>query len=78
MARGGISKRKSSSHMPLVSPAVSPDVLRSMTYSGGILPFQRVYSSSLSSAIRMHGVRGAGGSPQEAEAVEALIRMGSM
>jgi hypothetical protein len=49
---------------------------RSISYSAGIVPFQYVYSSSLSSS-RMQGVPDCG-SPQEREAVEALLRMGSM
>lgn len=47
-----------------------------ISYSAGIVPFQYVYSSSLSSS-RMQGVQDCG-SPQEREAVEALLRMGSM
>jgi hypothetical protein len=47
-----------------------------ISYSAGIVPFQYVYSSSLSSS-RMQGVPDYG-SPQEREAVEALLRMGSM
>jgi len=68
-------------------PTPSMDVFRSMSYSPGIIPFQRAYSSSLSSALRMHGVKEFGnlgakpetcGSPQEQEAVEALLKMGGM
>jgi hypothetical protein len=60
--------------------AFSPTAIRSMSYSGGIMPFQRVYSSSLSSSLRMQGVSVPNhcGSPQEREAVEALLNMGSM
>jgi hypothetical protein len=60
--------------------AFSPSAIRSMSYSGGIMPFQRVYSSSLSSSLRMQGVSVPNncGSPQEREAVEALLNMGSM
>jgi Putative Sin3 binding protein len=47
-----------------------------ISYSAGIMPFHYVYSSSLSSS-RMQGVPDYG-SPQEREAVEALLRMGSM
>ena len=50
---------------------------RGISYSAGIVPFQYVYSSSLSSS-RMQGVPDYGSSPQEREAVEALLRMGSM
>jgi hypothetical protein len=74
-------KRKFSGANIITSmPRLNAATARSMSYSGGILPFQRVYSSSLSSSIRMQGVQvQAGcGSPQEAEAVEALLRMGSM
>jgi putative Sin3 binding protein len=74
-------KRKFSGANIITSmPGLNAATARSMSYSGGILPFQRVYSSSLNSSIRMQGVQvQAGyGSPQEAEAVEALLRMGSM
>jgi hypothetical protein len=60
-------------------PAFSSHAIRSMAYCGGIVPFQRVYSSSLSSSLRMQGVPVQDcGSPQEREAVEALLQMGSM
>jgi hypothetical protein len=74
-------KRKFSGANIITSiPGLNAVTARSMSYSGGILPFQRVYSSSLNSSIRMQGVQvQAGcGSPREVEAVEALLRMGSM
>jgi hypothetical protein len=81
----GIQKvRKGSSNITSL-PGLDAATVRSMSYSGGILPFQRVYSSSLSSSIRLQGVREFTsaaspkvGSPQEAEAIEALLRMGGM
>ncbi|KAF2664068.1 hypothetical protein BT63DRAFT_100092 [Microthyrium microscopicum] len=67
-------------------PGLTVEAARSMSYSGGIMPFHRVYSSSLSSSLRMQGVQGSisihqqqeCGSPQEREAAEALLRMGSI
>jgi hypothetical protein len=65
-------------------PVPTIDFARSMSYSGGIIPFQRVYSSSLSSSLRKQGVQEPAprqrdcGSPEEREAVEALLRLGSM
>jgi hypothetical protein len=65
-------------------PAPTIEFARSMSYSGGIIPFQRVYSSSLSSSLRKQGVQEPVnrqpdcGSPQEREAVEALLSLGSM
>jgi Putative Sin3 binding protein len=87
---------------------VDSKTARSMSYSGGILPFERVYSSSLSNEIRISAARAmrspsaipshavkspsmgspslqavgspqslaSAGSPQEVEAIEALLRMG--
>jgi hypothetical protein len=82
----GIHKvRKASTAVTTSLPGLNAATARTMSYSGGILPFQRVYSSSLSSSISMQGVREFSsvespkvGSPQEAEAIEALLRMGGM
>jgi hypothetical protein len=65
----------------LAQPRASPlsafcQTARGVSYSAGIVPFQYVYSSSLSSS-RVQGVQDCD-SPQEREAVEALLRMGSM
>jgi len=48
------------------------DTLRGLRFGGGILPFKRAYSSSLTQAIRAQSTCG---SPQEVEAVEALLAM---
>jgi len=67
--------RKISAAMTSLS-SMDGDTLRTLQFEGGILPFQRAYSSSLSEAIRAQSTKGCG-SPQEVEAVEALLRMSS-
>jgi hypothetical protein len=74
--------------LPIKHRTPSIDVIRSMSYSAGIMPFQRVYSSSLSSALRAQGLQASGapqeppppacGSHQEREAIQALLKMGAM
>lgn len=70
-------------HLSIPAPAL--EFARSMSYTGGIIPFQRVYSSSLSTSLRKQGAqepvlaRGRDcSSPEEREAVEALLSLGSM